>query len=262
MRDTLSPLIITSMNERLYNEYGHRFFDTFDRRYELIVYHEDYSDSANNKPPYIPSWAGAIHTPTNQPEAYRWIDRHSNDPVTSYRHDAVRFAHKVFAMWHGVINYSGWRTAYDGIIWMDADVVFKQMPDPKTLIEYCKHQDKHIALYDRPEHPETGFIWFDMHHKEINKWNSTYYHMGTHFVNVLRDYYLQDRIYQLKEQHDAYVIGHILRTEFGNKWRNLSTVERAPARHPQAVSGSAKWWDHCKGPRKMKGASPENRSNS
>ena len=51
MRDTLSPLIITSMNERLYNEYGHRFIDTFDRRYELIVYHEDYSDSAGNRPP-------------------------------------------------------------------------------------------------------------------------------------------------------------------------------------------------------------------
>jgi hypothetical protein len=51
MSNTLPPLIITSMNQRLYDEYGHRLFETWDRRYELIVYHEDYPDE---RPPYIP----------------------------------------------------------------------------------------------------------------------------------------------------------------------------------------------------------------
>jgi len=130
------------------------------------------------------------------------------------------------------------------------------MPTPQKLVQYLDRAD--ITLYDRPEHPETGIIWFSTRHKEINEYNSTYYNVGTHFVNRLRHLYETDQIYQLKEQHDAYVIGHILRTEFKHKWRSLSTTDRAPSRHPQAVSESAEWWDHCKGPRKNTGRSPEN----
>jgi hypothetical protein len=256
MSHTLPPLIITSMNERLYLEYGHRFFDTFDRRLELIVYHEDYSDSAGDKPPYIPEWAGHIHTPTVVPELYRWTTAHKDRPTNSYKTDAVRFSHKVWAMWHAVMAYSGWTEAYSGIIWMDADTTFKRMPTPKELVNYLDRAD--ITLYDRPEHPETGCIWFSTRHKEINAWNSTYECTARHFVNRLRLWYESDRIYELPEQHDAYVTGHILRTEFQGKWASLSETDRAPGRHPQAVSKSARWWDHAKGPRKMQGRSPEN----
>ena len=70
----LPPLIVTSMNRDLHKQYAHRFFDTFDRRYDLIVYHEDASDSMGDPPDYIPTWAGANHTPTTQPECYRWIE--------------------------------------------------------------------------------------------------------------------------------------------------------------------------------------------
>jgi hypothetical protein len=252
----LPPLFITSMNERLYNQYGHRLFDTWDRRYELMVYHEDASDCAGDKPRYIPEWAGAIHTPTVVPELYRWTEAHRDRPTETYRTDAVRFSHKVWAMWHGVMTYTGWGGAYSGVVWMDADTTIKAMPEPQELVTYLDQAD--LTLYDRPEHPETGMIWFSTRHKEINRWNSTYYNVGTHFVNTLRQYYESDRIYQLKEQHDAYVIGHILRTEFQGKWKSLSTTDRAPSRHPQAISESAKWWDHCKGPRKKQGRSPEN----
>jgi hypothetical protein len=246
------------MNERLYHEYGHRFFDTFDRRYELIVYHEDYSDSANDKPPYIPQWAGAIHTPTVVPELYRWTEAHRTRPVKTYREDAVRFSHKVWAMWHGVTTYSGWTNAYSGIIWMDADTTFKMMPTPQELVKYLDQAD--ITLYDRPEHPETGMIWFSTRHKEINRWNSTYECTAQQFVSILRSTYESDLVYQLKEQHDAYVIGHILRLDLAvrGRWRSLSETDRAPGRHPQAHSRSAKWWDHMKGPRKKQGRSPEN----
>ena len=160
------------MNEPLCNQYGHRFFETFDRRLELIVYHEDYSDSAGDKPEYIPDWAGHIHTPTVMPEAYRWINQHQDKPVTSYKHDAVRFSHKVWAMWHGVMQYTQWRSAYSGIIWMDADITFKSMPEPAQLVKYLDRAD--ITLYDRPEHPETGVMWFSSRHKEISEYTSQY----------------------------------------------------------------------------------------
>jgi len=242
------------MNERLYEEYGHRLFDTWDRRYELIVYHEDYWDGA--RPWYIPSWAGAIHTPTVTPELYRWTDAHRDRPTTCYKDDAVRFSHKVWAMWHGVINYVGWTGAYSGVIWMDADTTIKTMPTPQELVQYLDKAD--ITLFDRWNWPETGVIWFSTRHKEINAWNSTYTNTGVEFVNRLREYYETDRIYQLKEQHDAYVTGHILKTEFKGRWRSLSTHPATQNNHPQAQSPTATWWDHCKGPRKIQGRSPEN----
>jgi len=244
------------MNERLYEEYGHRLFSTWDRRYELIVYHEDYSDSAGDKPPYIPSWAGHIHTPTVTPELYRWTENHKTRPVNSYKQDAVRFSHKVWAMWHGVITYTGWTNAYSGVMWMDADTTIKQMPTPEELVNYLNRAD--ITVYDRPEYPETGIMWFSSRTQMRSEWCSTYYNTATHFVNRLREYYETDQIYQLKEQHDAYVTGHILRTEFKGRWASLSTTDQAPGRHPQAHSRSATRWDHCKGPRKIQGRSPEN----
>jgi hypothetical protein len=81
---------------------------------------------------------------------------------------------------------------------------------------------------------------------------------GVEFVNTLREYYETDRIYQLKEQHDAYVTGHILKTEFKGAWASLSTHQATQNNHPQAQSPTAEWWDHCKGPRKKTGRSPEN----
>jgi hypothetical protein len=154
------------------------------------------------------------------------------------------------------MTYSGWTGAYSGVIWMDADTTIKAMPTPLELVKYLDRAD--ITLYDRPEHPETGIIWFSARHKEINAYNSTYENTGVAFVNRLREYYETDRIYTLKEQHDAYVTGHILRTEFKHKWKSLSETDRAPGRHPQAHSVSAEWWDHTKGPRKKWGRSPEN----
>jgi hypothetical protein len=253
MSNTLPPLIITSMNQRLYDEYGHRLFETWDRRYELIVYHEDYPDE---RPPYIPQWARHIHTPTVTPELYRWTESHRDRPTNSYKTDAVRFSHKVWAIWHAVITYVGWTTAYSGIIWMDADTTIKAMPTPQELVQYLDRAD--ITVFDRWNCPETGIIWFSTRHKEINAWNSTYQNTGVEFVNRLREYYETDRIYQLKEQHDAYVTGHILKTEFKGAWASLSTHQATQNNHPQAQSPTAEWWDHCKGPRKKTGRSPEN----
>lgn len=242
------------MNEDLYDVYGHRFFDTFDRRYELIVYHEDYGDGM--RPHYIPQWAGHIHTPTVTPELYRWTEAHGDRPTTCYKDDAVRFSHKVWAIWHGVITYSGWTGAYSGIIWMDADTAFKAMPTPQELVQYLDRAD--ITVYDRWNSPETGVIWFSTRHREITAFNSTYENTAVAFVNRLRQYYETDQIYQLKEQHDAYVTGHILKTEFQGKWQSLSEHPATPNNHPQAQSPTAAWWDHCKGPRKIEGRSPEN----
>jgi len=251
---TLKPLIITAMNQRLYQEYGHRFFDTFDRRYPLMVYHEDYP---TQRPPYIPDWAEHTHTPTVTPELYRWTQAHSDRPTQSYRDDAVRFSHKVWAIWHGVITYTGWTDQYSGVIWMDADTVFKNMPSPTELVQYLDRAD--ITVYDRPDCPETGCIWFSSRQREINAWNSTYECTAVEFVNALRSTYESDLIYEMKEQHDAYVIGQLLRHDLCARGRWASLTEGAH-RHPQAHSRSAEWWDHCKGPRKIRGRSPENRA--
>ena len=126
--------VVTTFNASGYNTYGQRMIDTFlqtwPKEVDLVVYAEnctviqsainlqirDLEQNSSELQAFKQQWRGV-------PKANGDI---SADPVRSRRRDAakpfkwdaVRFAHKVYSIFHCAKN-----TTADVLIWMDADTI-------------------------------------------------------------------------------------------------------------------------------------------
>jgi hypothetical protein len=131
----------------------------------------------------------------------------------------------------------------DGDLVTHADV-------PAGLLESLVEKD-YIACYRRVGHyTETGMWIVNCAHPEHKN-----------FLDHWRSWYFSGRYRQLFEWHDCTTLdGTIKKFEEADKItvRDLSG-EHGKNMHPQALSELSKYFDHCKGPRKAKGYSVENR---
>jgi hypothetical protein len=170
-----------------------------------------------------------------------WKLRHSAYIAPSWQYDVVRYSHKVFAAIDALYDY-------DGVgVWLDADcVTYKLIPE--GLIEK-QLNGCFMACYQRTGmYTETGMWIMDCSHPEKKA-----------FLDFWRAIYFTERYKDLLQWHDCMTLDACLRY-----FRNRVTVhnlsgEHAKAMHPQALSELGKYIDHCKGPRKIKGVSHENK---
>ena len=174
----------------------------------------------------------------------QWKKQYAHYVPPSWRYDIVRYAHKVFAA-HDALR------DYDGVgVWLDADcVTFKEIPE--GLIEE-QVKDAYIAHYGRTGHyTETG-MWIvncaHPQHKDFFSW-------------WLRLYFTGD-FTRLPEWHDCTTLDAAIRRFTAKELittKNLSG-DFAKDMHPMAKAEPfARYIDHCKGPRKRAGRSPENK---
>ena len=135
--------IVTSFNQRLYNYYAHRFLQSYNWPFDLIVYHEGWIPedfAVRDNIFYRNIWEGKVG---NKLKKFQSRVQHYNiDSVekgrpdkiihgTNYKKDAIRFSYKVFAKCDAMLAT---RNPYDYIFWIDADVVFKKNIDAKEVV--------------------------------------------------------------------------------------------------------------------------------
>jgi len=222
--------VITTYNNKLYDQYAYRFFDTYNWPFEVVKYNED--ENLFNL----------------VPECKKFVERNKKRPVRSWHFDGVRFCYKVYAYTHAMLNEN-----VDGLICMDADSVFHKPIDMEFIKEYLHKPDTMMAYLGRPHvHSECGFLYFNLQHPETKNYAST-----------MKRMYDEDLIYTLKECHDSYIWDYVRKKfekEYGVKNINLSTTAKGYDLHIQALSILGKYYDHLKGQvRKRKGRSPENK---
>lgn len=175
----------------------------------------------------------------DMPEFSAWKLEHSRYRPPSWKWDVVAYAHKVFAACDALQDY-------DGIgVWLDADcVTYKQIP--KGLIEK-QVEGVYLAHYGRTGlYTETGMWIMDCRSPE---------HRG--FLDAWRDWYLSDKFVKLPQWTDCFTLDATIR-QTGVATFNLSG-EHHDYPHPMSVTELGKYIDHCKGPRKAKGYSIENK---
>jgi len=237
--------VVTTLNKKLYNQYGHKFFETYNWPFDLIVYSEDMIDIPN-KNIIVRSIYDEI------PECEKFVNRNiyrqpisqfgvkSKDFVT----DGVRFCYKVYSYTDYLITNED----YDGIIGIDADSVFYK-PIDVDWVKQNIHRDECMMTYlGRPSYSECGFLYFNMKHPLVKT-----------YAKKMRTMYNEDLIYKEKEQHDSY-IWDLVRKEMEQEWniKNYNIGDDKEG-HVQARSILGEIYDHTKGPRKLKGRSPEAR---
>lgn len=178
----------------------------------------------------------------DMPEFAAWKKRHAAYQPHDWRWDVVKYAHKVFAAADALADF-------DGIgVWLDADcVTYKKVP--RRLIEKAV-ETAYMAHYGRTGmYTETG-MWIVNCAHPCHK----------DFLRTWQDIYLNDEFKQFPQWHDCMTLDATIRAyaKAGVEFNNLSG-EFHKDMHPQAKSEFGKYCDHTKGPRKVKGFSPENK---
>ena len=227
-------LIITSFNKKLYEEYAHRFINTYNWPFDLKIYTETLFDIKKNY---------KVIQLNN--DCKNFVERNKNRKFKNYITDGVRFCYKVYS-----VIQAGLNNDYDILIWVDADSVFYK---PLTL-DFIKtnlyKEDKMMTYLGRGEqYSECGFLLWNLKHKDTQD-----------YFKEMKNMYNNNLIYNEREQHDSY-IWDLVRKKFERE-RNTMNIDIGDkiSGHVQARSILGSLYDHTKGPkRKQTGKSPEAR---
>lgn len=172
----------------------------------------------------------------NNPEA-NGLGKHNIKGGKNYRYDAVRFSHKVFALFQFLEE-----NETDFLIWLDGD---SRTHSPVTIpnIESWCPNEKFAGYLARPWlYTETGFHIFNMNHA-----------IAKDFLDAWKQYYIDDSIFKLNMWTDCHTYD-AAKTKFDDKhWHNLSP--KLKNNHPFINGPLGQFMDHMKGPRKKKGTS-------
>ena len=225
---------ITTWNNKLYEEYAHRFKETYNWPFPLKIYNED------------ECMMKAI------PDLKEFVERNKRkQPYSDYKvkgkeflTDGVRFSYKVYAYTHALMTEN-----VDGLICIDADSVFYKKIDEEWVKKHI-HRDECMMTYlgRGSNYSECGFLYFNLNHADTLA-----------YANRMKSLYDTDGIYNLKEQHDSYVWDYV-RKEFENRGTRNHNIGDGKPGHVQARSILGVVYDHTKGNRKLKGRSGEARA--
>lgn len=260
--------VVTTFHPEGLKTYGQRFIDSFstnvDKQIKLIVYAENCSP-LNPDPDQIEIRNSQQLIKLNQFKS-RWGNvpkangkcppeikaKRPRDWHKEFKWDAVRFANKVYAVFHAVETVQA-----DWIVWMDADIYvhskitheeFKKLLPMDRWITYVG-RGKGVQTW-----PECGFYGLNTHNETCKKFLKE-------FERMYED--AENGIFKLPEWHDSYVFGDILKklTVIDKNYLDYSdgiynrTAKSGGGGHPFINSILGKYFDHMKGARKKQGKS-------
>ena len=198
------------------------------------------------------------------PELVKFKEKHKNDPVAngelqeipggvkrspaagdkdkgkgSYLWDAVRFAHKTFAVDHAIRT---WPEEY--MLWLDADTfTFRKITT--EFVTGLLPSDKLVNFLGRGEkYPECGWVCYNKTHPKIKE-----------FMSYWTDMYIKDTIFEELEWHDSYLFWQVVKRIAPNEGVDIGKGAGARGHHVFINSVLGEYIDHMKGKRKVKGKS-------
>ena len=247
--------VCTTFNADGYNTYGSRMIDTFLQSWPQNVQLKVYAEgcSVTQTAPNLevldletasPELVTFKNTWRNVPKANGDVGA---DPVRSRRKDAgkgfkwnaVRFAHKVYAIFHCAKN-----TTSDWVIWMDADMVCHS---PMTVVKLSEFfpDTTDLCFAGRKKFTECGLYGMHIVHPQVQSWLTDFQHMYDH---------AESGIFTLEEWHDSYVFDAV-RQRHGLRELNWTAHLQMGEGHPLINCEWGAYIDHLKGERKHLGRS-------
>ena len=248
--------VVTTFHEEGLKKYGQRMINTFCENWPAEVKLHIYPESCN------PAISDHDHVTLKRleelPELMAFKERWKNvpkangdvsaDPIRSKRKDsgkgfkwhAVRFAHKVYAIFH-----CAQETDADVLIWMDADTICHSPIRFEDVQRLCPADRDLCFLGRKGKFSECGLYAMNLHSPAIAQFLERFQWV---YDNA------EDGIFKLAEWHDSFVFdsvrNHVRLNELD--WSShLITGEG----HPLINSEWGAWLDHLKGARKDMGRS-------
>ena len=246
--------VCTTFNAAGYTKYGQRMIQTFLQNWpvDLVVYAEG-CDVIETAPNLEVRDISVVSELTAFKQQWQGVPKAngdvSSDPVRSkrkdagkgFKWDAVRFAHKVYSIFHCAKH-----SPTDWLLWMDADTVCHSPITHVDLAKLCPDTVDLCFLGRRGKYTECGL--YAMNLQSLRTQN---------FLTQFQRYYdeAEQGIFTLAEWHDSFVFDavrkHLPLVEVD--WSgHLITGEG----HPLINSDWGAYLDHLKGARKNTGRSP------
>ena len=245
--------VITTFNADGYAKYGQRMIQTFLQNWpvDLVVYAEGCSVTETT-PNLLVRDIAVVTDLTTFKQQWQNIPRAngdvSADPVRStrkdagkgFKWDAVRFAHKVYSIFHCAKHIDT-----DWLIWMDADTVCHSPISVDDLARLCPADQDLCFLGRRGKYTECGLYAMNLHSQRTRD-----------FLTQFQQYYdkAEQGIFTLAEWHDSFVFDAVRKHHplIELDWSShLITGEG----HPLINSSWGAYLDHLKGDRKTLGKS-------
>ena len=248
--------VVTTFNAKGYGQYAQTFIQTYLKQWEPTINLYAYSEDCHvfeSAPNLI---VRNLHTSSqelvnfktkwkNVPKANGDV---SQDPIRSKRRDAgkgfkwhaVRFAHKVYSIFHCAKNCDA-----DVLMWLDADMVCHNAMTEKTLNSLIPMDKDLCFLGRRDKFSECGLYTMNLQSP-----------MTEQFLENFQNFYddAENGIFRLDEWHDSFVFDAVRKTV---KLRELDWSSNliVGEGHPLINSQWGAFLDHLKGKRKDTGKS-------
>lgn len=250
--------VVTTFHRAGYEKYGRRMIETFLKNWpkeiNLYVYAEncEIKESSDNLKIFD------LHKQSKElvtfKERWRNVPKANgdvtDDPVRSrrkdagkgFKWDAVRFAHKVYAIFDCARQIDA-----DVLFWMDADTVCHSPITIDTVKSFCPITQDLGFLGREGKYTECGLY-------SMNLRSSAMQNFLREFQRMYDD--AEHGIFTLAEWHDSFVFD-VVRTKFRNqlKENNWSRGIISGEGHPLINSEWGAYLDHLKGDRKDLGRS-------
>lgn len=247
--------VCTTFNAAGYENYGRRMIQTFLQNWpvDLVVYAEDCAVQESS--PRLTVYNLEQVSPELQAFKNRWrgVPKAngdvSADPVRSRRRDAgkgfkwdaVRFAHKVYSIFHCAQHVSS-----DWLIWMDADTVCHSTITELDLARLCPDNMDLCFLGRRGKFSECGLYAMQLQSPATQR-----------FLQQFQSMYddAEAGIFQQDEWHDSFIFD-VVRQRCALQELDWSSHLITGEGHPLINSDWGAYLDHLKGKRKSTGRSP------
>jgi len=245
--------VITTFNADGYAKYGQRMIQTFLQNWpvDLVVYAEG-CNVTETAPNLLVRDISVVTDLTAFKQQWQGVPKANGDvgadPVRSQRKDAgkgfkwdaVRFAHKVYSIFHCANHIDT-----DWLIWMDADTVCHSPITQEDLERLCPETSDLCFLGRRGKYTECGLYAMNLRNQRTRN-----------FLTQFQRYYddAEQGIFTLAEWHDSFVFDAVRKHHplVEIDWSShLITGEG----HPLINSAWGAYLDHLKGDRKTLGKS-------
>ncbi len=233
LEKTGNTCLVTCLNSKLYEKYGHKTLPTFPSTMQKFIWSEDEIDGLD----------------TLELTDLSFYNRNKDKPFRGYKHDAVRFHWKVNSLYN-TLQHTTW-FGYDAMIWVDADTLFLKDLDSQWFQDNISTTGI-MSYLGRPNYySECSLLYFNLRHPDT-----------VDFITDVWNLYVTDCVYELKEQHDSYLWDEVRKSyEFSPKWAHFrdiaAGIPKVPGGHISAHL-FGEFFDHMKGKRKVVGKSKEN----
>lgn len=248
--------VVTTFHKEGYEKYGKRMINSFLKNWPidviLLVYAEDCQilESAPNlivRDLHQSSQDLVIFKNKwkNDPRAIGKLatgpaDRKGKQPGIGFKWDAIRFSHKVYAIFDAAKKSNS-----DILIWMDADTVCHS-PISKEKLESLIPQHKDLCFLGRKgKYTECGLYAMNLRNSIVQE-----------FLKEFQQLYdfAEEGIFKLQEWHDSFVFDTVRKKMKLNELDWSSHLISGEG-HPLINSEWGAYLDHLKGDRKNLGRS-------